>query len=173
MKRLLLLKFLVLVCVTFSFSQTRELPDDCRKILDKNFRGWKYKAISADIKKFLQKNDAKNAAGNFISGDWNGDGKRDFAVLINHGTVTLNGGTKPERDVSIAFVRDRQSYKYFVLDTFGDYLAVDKKGATAYDYETQSNIKFDNDAIFVGIWEKGGRSFVWRKNKFIYFTTSD
>jgi hypothetical protein len=173
MKRFFTAIFFLCVFSTALFAQNRTLPVECRKILDKNFRGWKFKKISVDIKKYLQKYDSKKADGNFISGDWNGDGKKDFAVLITHGSETLNDGMKLPRDVSVAFVRDDKSYKYFVLDTSGDYISLDKKGTTAYDHETQSGIKFVNDAVFVGIWEKSGRSYVWQKNKFIYFITSD
>ncbi len=173
MKRFLVAFFLVSACAIVSFSQNQQLPDKCRKILDTNFRGWKSKEISVDIKNYLQKYEPKNADGNFIAGDWNGDGKKDFAVLINHGSETLNDGTKLPRDVSVAFVSVGKSYKYFVLDTFGDYIALSKKGTKAYDYESQSGIRFSNDAVSVGLWEKSAVSYVWRKNKFIRFTTSD
>jgi hypothetical protein len=173
MKRFFAAIFFLCVFSTALFAQNRTLPVECRKILDKNFRGWKFKKIPAEIQKFLRENESKNADGNFISGDWNGDGKKDFAVLVTHGSETLNDGTKLPRDVSVAFMRVGKGYKYFVLDTFGDYLAFEKKGTTAYDYESQSKIKLINDAIAVGLWEKSSRSYVWRKNKFIYFITSD
>lgn len=129
--------------------------------------------VATDIQKFLHVNGSQNDSGNLITGDWNGDGKLDYAVLINHGYETLNDGTKEPRRVTVAFVSSGKVFEYFVLNTFGDYIAKDKKGTKAYDYETNSPIKFSNDAIFVGIWEKAGNSYVWRKDKFIYFNTSD
>ncbi|MEO6589056.1 MAG: hypothetical protein ABIP06_06990, partial [Pyrinomonadaceae bacterium] len=116
---------------------------------------------------------SKDNSGNFLVGDWNGDGKRDYAVLINYGFETLNDGKKLPRTVTIAFVSRSKNLKHFVLDTSGEYIAFEKKGTTSYDYETDSRFKFSNDAIFSGIWEKAGVSYVWRKDKFIYFVTSD
>lgn len=173
MKRFLLIILSLFILSNISFAQKRQLPASCRNILDKNFRGWQMAEVSSEIQKFLRQNNSRNNSGNFLVGDWNGDGKQDYAVLIRHGFETLNDGTKLPRNVSVAFVSGGKDFKYFVLDTFGDYIALDKKGKTAYDYETKSRIKFSNDAVFVGIWEKGGRSYVWRKDKFIYFITSD
>jgi hypothetical protein len=173
MKRFFIAIFFLCVFSSVLFAQSRILPVECRKILDRNFRGWKFKKIPADIQKFLRENYSKNADGKIISGDWNSDGKKDFAVLINHGSETLNDGTKLPRNIAVAFMRAGKSYKYFVLDTFGDYLAFEKKGSKDYDYESQSGFKYANDAIAVGLWEKSSRSYVWRKNKFIYFITSD
>lgn len=172
-KKFFVTGFLLFVFSAVSLAQNKTLPDDCRKILDENFRGWKFKKILPEIQKFLRESYPKNVEGNFVSGDWNGDGKTDYAVLIDHGNHILNDGTKLSRDVSIAFVRRGNTFRYFVLDTSGDYLAFEKKGTTAYDHNTQSGIRFSNDAISVGLWEKSARAYVWRKNKFIYFATSD
>lgn len=173
MKRFLLVTISLCIFSNIAFAQNSQLPENCRTILDKNFRGWKLAKVSGDIQKFLRENNSKNNSGNFLVGDWNGDGKSDYAVLINHGYEVLNDGTKLPGKVSVAFVSRGKNFKHFVLDTFGDYISLDKKGSTAYDHETKSPIKFGNDAVFVGIWEKAGTSYVWRKNKFINFLTSD
>ena len=173
MKRFLILIFSLCLFSTISSAQTQQLPKSCREILDKNFRRWQMAKVSGDIQNYLREINLRNNSGNFLVGDWNGDGKQDYAVLIKHGFEILNNGTKSPRNVSVAFVSRASGFKHFVLDTFGDYIALDKKGRTAYDHESKSSIKFSNDAIFVGIWEKAGTSYVWRKDKFIYFLTSD
>ena len=174
MKRFSITIFLLLIVSAVAFAQNQTLPKSCRNILDKNFRGWKFANISPEIQKFLRANSPRgNSKGNFITGDWNGDGKTDYAVLINHGSEILNDGTRLPRSLSVAFVSGGKDFRHFVIDTFGDYAAFQKNGTKAYDFETQSTVKFSNDAIFIGIWEKSGASYVWRKDRFIRFITSD
>jgi len=173
MKKFFILIFLLFSLAGFSQAQSGGLPASCRKILDKNFRGWKFAKISGEIQKHLRENISPDTRGNLISGDWNGDGKTDYAALIEHGEDVLNDRMKLKRNLAVAFVRSGKTYKHSVLDTAGDYIAFEKKGAKAYDYDTQSGIRFKTDAVFVGIWEKAGRSYVWRRGKFIYFQTSD
>jgi len=173
MKKFFITAFLIFSFGGLSEARSVELPAACRKILNENFRGWKMKKILPEIEKYLRENVSRDARGNLASGDWNGDGKTDYAALIEHGEHILNDETKLKRDVSLAFVRNGKTYKYFVLDTSGDYIQSEKKGSTGYDYDTQSDFRFKTDAIFVGIWEKAGRSFIWRRNKFIYRQTSD
>lgn len=49
----------------------------------------------------------------------------------------------------------------------------EKKGSRDYNFETGKNFIYKNDAIFVGIFEKAGESYVWQKGKFISIVTSD
>ncbi len=80
MKKFFILIFLLFSLAGFSQAQSGGLPASCRKILDKNFRGWKFAKISDEIQKHLRENISPDTRGNLISGDWNGDGKTDYAV---------------------------------------------------------------------------------------------
>lgn len=65
----------------FSDGQTELLPPDCKKILDTKFPGWKLAEIQPVIVEYF-KTERVYELPNFIKGDWNGDDKKDFALLI-------------------------------------------------------------------------------------------
>lgn len=154
-----------LVLIVFGIStqaQKINLPKNCRTLLDKNFKGWKI--VKVGIKEGVQGH-------NLIKGDWNGDGKRDYAILINHGKVQLGSGDYEPTAWTIAFVKQKRGYLFYKLDG-GDSIGLMKKGMRDYNYETGKNFFYNNDAIFVGI-EWSGSSYIWRKGKFMRFATSD
>lgn len=155
----------ILVLSVFSIAikaQNINLPKDCLTILNKNFKGWKLAKVR--IKEGVQSH-------NLIKGDWNGDGKIDYAILINHGRRQLGSGDYELEAWAIAFIKTKTGYSFYKLEG-GDSIALMKKGARDYNYETGKNFIYKNDAIFVGI-EWSGSSYMWRKGKFIGFATSD
>lgn len=134
-------------------AQSIKLPADCKKILKGEFRSYQPTPGKA----------------NLIKGDWNGDGKMDYAVLIKR---KQNSNENSSNILTIAFLRSSKSYRRYILEG-GDYLDVMKKGAKDYSYDWQRNFRYKNDAIFVGIGECCGSSYIWRNSKFISIVTSD
>lgn len=112
-------------------------------------------------------------APNLIRGDWNGDGRMDYAVLIEQGKLKNTANEIIEdRRLLIAFVKNRKGFRYSQFDG-GDFIQLMKKGAKDYDYNTGKDFRYKTDAIFSGIWEKSGVSYVWEKGKFVEIVTSD
>lgn len=154
---------MIFLCFCFSIieAQSLKLPNECRKILDRNFRGWKLLKVSKEISEYHKK--ARHPFDpNFIKGDWNGDGKTDYAVLIK----------VKNQNKTIAFVRSRRSFKYYSLEG-GDYIQVFKKGMKDYNYDAQKDFAYKNDSIFVGAGDCCGSSYIWQKGKFVGIVTSD
>lgn len=170
--RIVLTLVFLLFSTLFVHAQSAKLPNDCRKILDKNFRGWKFAEIRNDIVKYFKKihsNDKQNV----LSGDWNGDGKTDYAALIEFGKLRNSMGKVIEnRRLLIPFIRTSKGFRHFVFDG-SEYIAVDKKGSKGYSYEARKSFRFKADAIFDGFFEKGGVSYIWDKGKFRSVITSD
>ncbi|MET0753906.1 MAG: hypothetical protein ABWZ66_11055, partial [Pyrinomonadaceae bacterium] len=97
----------------------------------------------------------------------------DYAALIEHGKSKNGAGEIiGSRRLTIAFVSRGKGYRYFSFDG-GDYIVLMKKGAEDYDYNTGKKFRYQTDAIFDGIWEKSGVSYVWKNGKFIEIVTSD
>ncbi|HEX8289255.1 MAG TPA: hypothetical protein VF556_14745 [Pyrinomonadaceae bacterium] len=160
MKYLILLLFLASGFIAVK-AQSIKLPLQCKKILDKKFQGWKLGKTPKDVTDYHKTNKSPFEP-YLVKGDWNGDGKVDYAILIEH--------LKKAR--TIAFVRSQKKYEYYSLEG-GDYIQVFKKGEKDYDYTSDKDFTYQNDSIFVGVGECCGTSFVWRKGKFVGLITSD
>lgn len=172
MKKISLLYLLLVITFSTVQAQTVKLPNACKKILDKKFRGWKLAEIREDITAYFQKERPAYQL-NLIKGDWNGDGKTDYAALIDHGKLkNAEGEIISDNRLMIAFVSAGNGYKHFRFDG-GDYITVVEKGSQDYNYETQKTFRYKNDAIFDGIFEKAGISYIWNGKKFIAVVTSD
>lgn len=172
MKKIFLLLIFLCANSTIVQAQSIALPKECERVLNKNFRGWKLAKIQKEVdayhrqKKFL-------FAPNLIRGDWNGDNRTDYAVLIEQGKLKNTAGEDiDDRRLLIAFVKSRKGFMYFQFDG-SDFIQLMKKRAKDYDYDTGKDFRYKTDAIFSGIWEKAGVSYVWKKGKFIEIITSD
>jgi hypothetical protein len=151
---------------------TPKLPPAARAVLDGNYPGWKFSEASADVRHFLQKSDAEL---NLVAGDFDGNGQLDYALQIQHGTNLYNGGASHSKLHLIALMKKASGYKLQVIDADGggDYLIGWKKGDTGYDYHTDKNFIFANDAVEAVTFEKAGISYVYEKGKFRSIITGD
>lgn len=99
-----------------------------------------------------------------ISGDFDGNSRRDYAVLVQRRT----------RYYLIIFLRRTADFKmYVVKDPNGEYLSLARKGTRDYNYNEQKEITYANDAIVTGILEKGGSSYVFKNGRLRSFVSSD
>ena len=146
-------------------SSRQDLPKSAVAMLDRRFPGWKFVDVSPEVRKFV-KEELKASSPVVISGDFDGDRRRDYAALIRR--------IESRYYYLVIFVRRNTRYKMYVIkDPGGEYLTLAKKGMTDYNYEEQKEITYANDAILTGIFEKGGMSYVYKNGKFISFVSSD
>ncbi len=66
-----------------------QLPSTVRAELDKRFSGWRFPKVDEGIHRYLRENISADTHPEFISGDFDGNGQLDYAVIIEHG-VALN-----------------------------------------------------------------------------------
>lgn len=148
-------------------AQRITLPAECARILDQKFKGWKMAKVNKEVADWLKKSKLPFAP-NLIKGDFDGDAKTDFAVLIQQ-TVD----SQPMNS-TIVFMKSAKSYKIFSLKgSDGDYLVFEKKGNKAFDHEKNKGFVYKTDAVTVGIWEKAATSYIWKNGKFVGIVTSD
>ena len=158
-----------------SFKQTAELslPDSLRSKLDRRFPGWHYLKVDDEITSFLRESVSPHARPDLISGDFDGNGLLDYAALIEQEKSDKNE-TAAESQVSlVVFLRTAAGFKMHLIDPDGGYLGLMKRGEWDYDYETQQHFTYPHDAIFTGIFEKGGSSYIYENKKFRSIITSD
>ncbi len=134
------------------------------KILETKFRSYKFVNVSKEILDYYKRDRAYEQP-NLIKGDWNGDGKTDYAVL-------LEKVNNPEGSIIIVLMKARKNYESYILGAYDCIMSV-KKGERDYDFDSGKYFRYKNDAIFTYIWEKAGVTYIWKKGKFDVITTSD
>lgn len=153
------------VCFSsFGYTQAQRLPSNFSEILEKKFQSWKLAEIQPEIVGYF-KGQRPHEQPNFISGDWNGDQKKDYAAL-------LESRSNSAKRIILVLLREQSSFKPYYLAA-NDCIMSEKRGSKAYDFETGKSFQFKNDAIFSYIWEKAGVSYVWQNDRFRAIVTSD
>jgi hypothetical protein len=171
MKNKIMIAFtLFCICLISTNAMAYELPAGCKKILDSKFSGWKMAEPIDGVAEYFKTEKITNAP-NLTKGDWNGDGKQDYAVLITHGSEKVDNKMMPMM-WTIAFIKTANGYNHYKLEG-GDYIQTVKKGKKDFNAETQKAFIHKTDSIFSGIWEKSGTAFIWDKTKFKSVLTSD
>lgn len=156
--------------------QTAEisLPQKMKLALDRRFPGWKYAEVWEEIRRFLKEEISPFARPDIISGDFNGDARADYAVLIEQkSSVRKLSEAGARKFYLVVFLKRRMGSQMHILEPEGEYLTLIRRGARDYNYEKQSHFTYQNDAIFNGIFEKAGTSYIYRKGKFRAVLTSD
>jgi hypothetical protein len=151
-----------------------ELPAEARNTLNVKFPDWKYAVCSAEVRDFL-KQEHPNANPNLISGDFDGNGRADYAAMINHGVTRVEDDRLAGPDPAIVvFLAQEHGFEFAVIeDPGGEYLMLIRKGDKAFDFERQQEFTFERDAIDAIIFEKGATSYVYEQGHFRAIITGD
>lgn len=152
-----------------------ELPLPIEVLLNRNFPGWSFPRVSDDSCYVVKGRGGPDASAHLINGDFNDDGRSDYAVLIQQGArVDDNGGlVNPTMINIVAFFRKPNGYQmYHVSSEGGEAVILMRKGAEDYDYEKQREFTYPRDAIFSGMG-MGGTTYLYEYGLFRAITTSD
>jgi len=68
------------------------LPFSIKALLDKRFPGWQFPEISDEDCRIVKQWGGPDAHPELIQGDFDGDGEVDYAILIQHGSITDDHG---------------------------------------------------------------------------------
>lgn len=120
----LLLALLASGSTTLAAAPTAPLPAVIRSTLDREYPGWKFSPVTAQI----QQQFIKYVVGHppsMVAGDWDADGQTDYAVQI---ALTEPG---KEEQIALAFLKRGDRYEEKILEARGlnpsVYLRVRKK----------------------------------------------
>jgi hypothetical protein len=154
-----------------------ELPDltlPLKVLLNRNYPGWEFPEVSDDDCYAVRECGGPQAYAQMIKGDFNDDGRLDYAVLIEQAAESDDRGVaKPLRVSIVVFFRTRTGYKmYPVTSEGGSALILMHKGTTDYDYEKQRDFTYPRDTIFSGVG-MGGSSYLYEYGRFRAIITSD
>jgi hypothetical protein len=169
----LLICMLCFQSATSAQNHADKLPASARLALNRRLPGWKFAEMSQEVRQFFE-TEMKGELPDLISGDFDGNGKLDYATLIWHGKIRGEGNVTWPRALLVVFLRKGRGYRMYVIkEPNGEYLCLAQKGTKDFNYDEQKEITYAYDAILTGILEKGGSSYVFEKGRFRSFVSSD
>jgi len=151
-----------------------KLPTPIKVMLDRKFPGWQFPEVSDEDCQGVKQWGGPEAYPELIQGDFDGDGRLDYAVLIEEGSEAGDRGIAVYPDIYIVAFLNRQKKLKMTIVTRegGDCLQLMHKGDGDYDYEAQREFTYSNDTIFSGAG-MGGTSYLYENGKFRAIITSD
>jgi len=150
------------------------LPSPIKDLLNRHFPGWNWPTVDDEECRTVKNCGGAEAHPLMIRGDFDGDGRIDVAVLIQHGVSSDDRGLGAWPNTYIvAFLNCRSRYRMVIVTKeAGASLLLMHKGASDYDYDSQCNFKYANDTIFSGMG-MGGTSYIFKNGYFRPVVTSD
>jgi hypothetical protein len=149
-------------------STPADIPNSIKIILDRNYPGWEMGSVSNEVNKFIKENKFKLSPV-LVSGDFDGDGRADYAIKINY----------KGKWYAIVFFDRGGDYKEYVLMSgentpdSGIYLLLYKKGDNCLNFETGKRFVLQNDAVEIGFYEKASIVYIYHDGRFDKVLTSD
>ena len=145
----------------------------CNAQISAKFRQWRLAPVSRDVEQFAK---SRNVSPTRVSGDFDGDGRADIALLVFTGPVPVPD--QPDRldGLHIAVcMNTRVSVRLFVIDRpyCGDGIAVSRRGGQYYDFERQAEGKYKLDGVHAYCFEKAGATYQFENGSFRQIVDSD
>ena len=152
-----------------------DLPLQARDALYLKFPDWRFVEVPDEVRQVLKRDHGPNARPDLISGDFDGDGRVDYAAFVSHGTVGAKQGelTYPKECLAVFMARDQKYQMQLIEDVNADYVQLIHKGDGGYDYETQRDFTYLHDAIDAVIFEKAATTYVYENGGFRAIITGD
>ena len=151
---------------SWSAGAADRLPADVRATLDGQYRGWRFAKLAPDLRRLLAVNDSPE----WVKGDYDGDGKIDYAVNI------VNEGSDNPQKIVVLLSRS-SGFEQHVLEsgpisTF-TFLHPVRKGESRTDVTTDKTYTMPTDALDVIYEEKGGVTYLFNRDHFRRIVSGD
>ncbi len=169
--------FVLMFAAQVHFGQSVELPNQIVESLNVSYPGWRFSLVDAEVSDFVSER-SPGAKPNLISGDFDGDGESDFAMLIEHSNFDEPGTAITHEMERLAFFRRGDGYTKYILEEASGanpivYLTLAKKGTRGREFESGKEFKYANDSISISFFEKAGGTYIFENGKFRYVNESD
>ena len=146
------------------------LPRAVRRAVDAAYPGWRFATIIPELRREL----APGQRPEWVSGDFDGDGRRDYAVQI------VWAEAPPPQDSSqltVALLRRPRGYARHVVHATGIHdgiwLARGRRGSRNCDFEADTEFVYRTDAIEIGYGQEAGETCLFLRSAFRCLITSN
>ncbi len=178
------MKILWLCVITFLLSggangqsSLAPLPPVIRTLLDQKFPayptegfpGGRLADVSARDLQWLKNNGLNAAHPASVTGDFDGNGKEDYAVLVWYGTAEDQNKIAPNTFV-VALLGQNSGYKLVELNPGGcsdcyKFLTIGRKGETRYEWQTGKSFVYQHDTLEAWRLDNEGRAYTKLANE--------
>ena len=167
MQSILKMRPIAVICAFFACSTVHaassSIPASCQSSLNHAFPGWHYAPVPERVKRLSREQHFNPAV--IATGDYNGDGRRDWAVLLEH-----EGARKV-----VACLMNSKGPNLKVIDQpyCDDYIATSRAKSQHYNYESQQVEIIKNDGISTSCFESAGATYVFERGAIRRIVDSD
>lgn len=177
----LLVSLVVCLVLTFPASAVRQdrqaLPGAIRAILDQRYPGWRVADVSREVRAAVGQR--LGLTPGVISGDFDGNGRADYAMLLEYPNTDEPGKAFTHFVEALAFLDNAGSFGLVRLrdrqpgpnsDLF---LTLQKRGAQGFDFEANKKFTYPHDSIGEWYFEKAGGTYIYGDGRFRYVLEAD
>ena len=167
-----LLSLLLLTSIAVAQTTAPKLPAELTIALTQDFPGWKPAPIDSQVQQ--ENKDARAVARRgFISGDFDGDGRADYVVMLLH---PVESGS--EEQVAVAYLSTKSGWqKHLLLQTSSampsTYLTLSRRGEACYDFDKDQKFKCPSDVVNLIYSGQAGITYIFRSGKFDQIISGD
>ncbi|MEP1304612.1 MAG: hypothetical protein ABJK11_03130 [Balneola sp.] len=148
------------------------IPDNVKTYLDSTYPGWKlaehWSSIGGNPKDYGRTFDL-----NYFKGDFDGNGKTDFALHIQHPDSNYKTGyARP----MLVLLTTSKGFERHIINRYAEqyvYFWLHRKGEVVGAAHADTSIKLENDALSVLVEEKASTLYYFRNGEFVPFSTGD
>jgi hypothetical protein len=145
----------------------------CKAEVSTRIEHWRMAPVQRDVAEWA-KNEHENPV--MVSGDFDGNGRKDLALLIQEGPGLSTGNPARLDSLRIAVCLDiKPAVKLYIIDKLycGDGISLAKKGHKYHDFEQDTKGTFSEDGVSAYCFEKAGATYEFSKGSFHRIVDSD
>lgn len=151
-----------LVACSTAHAASLSLPASCQSSLNRTFPGWHYAPVSEEVRQLSQEQHFNPAV---AMGDYDGDGRRDWAVLLEH---------EGARKVVACLTKSTGPRLRVIEEPYCDDLIFTKRAKSRlYNHETDRIEIIKNDGIGTSCFEQAGATYVFERGTIRRIIDSD
>lgn len=151
----------------------QDLVNACQGLVTAKYRQWRFVPVMPAVAEFAK---SRNVNPTIIFGDFDGDSRKDVALLVQDGPVPATDYPERLDSLHIAVCMNmRATRKLYLIDKpyCGDGIQIAPKGGRYYDYETETDGSYKRDGVHAYCFEKAGATYEFDKGSFRKIVDSD
>ena len=174
----LCLLILTALVVSVTGQQPIKLPKAISEMVNRTYPGWRFSEVTSEVNELFEQRFPSERP-NLVTGDFDGDGGKDYAILIEHKDFRQPGEAFTHIRESLIFLKRGIGYKRIRLKDGGGpanpivYINLAKRGTWSREFVTNKKFRYPTDSISISYFEKASGTYIYKKGRFHYVLECD